>query len=293
MKKIVFLLLTCAVFASACSPKVVRTSVTEQRDFSVALEQYQENGIAVSQKYSHPYEMEIPKLEKLMGDLNYVEKGGLMRKEEQSPVFQADEIERLGPAMAEALQKADASQRVRFASFNQGKALVFSVSRKTEGVLFVDQAGRLNIAFNFINLNRQGSETTAIDYPFSGIDPLKINSSNVTLSAPAPYAELHEFETGKPAPMWVVADVEKMQESTGPATAPMVDSREKLVPAVLPQVEVQGAPVEEPVPGQSSEENLGEDIKIKLRYLKELLDEGLISEQDYARKKKELLDKID
>jgi hypothetical protein len=37
---------------------------------------------------------------------------------------------------------------------------------------------------------------------------------------------------------------------------------------------------------------LKEDIKNKLKYLKELLDEGLISEKDYTVKKMELLDKI-
>ena len=37
---------------------------------------------------------------------------------------------------------------------------------------------------------------------------------------------------------------------------------------------------------------LKQDIKIKLRYLKELLDEGLITEKDYNAKKMELLGKI-
>jgi len=37
---------------------------------------------------------------------------------------------------------------------------------------------------------------------------------------------------------------------------------------------------------------LQQDIKNKLNYLKDLLNEGLISEKDYNTKKKELLDKI-
>jgi len=37
---------------------------------------------------------------------------------------------------------------------------------------------------------------------------------------------------------------------------------------------------------------LKEEIRNKLKYLKELFDEGLISEKDYTVKKMELLDKI-
>ncbi|RLB60097.1 MAG: hypothetical protein DRH08_15905, partial [Deltaproteobacteria bacterium] len=56
--------------------------------------------------------------------------------------------------------------------------------------------------------------------------------------------------------------------------------------------ETPGTTVRKTVQVQASEDMLKEDIKNKLRYLKELLDEGLISKTDYNAKKKELLDKI-
>jgi len=293
MKRISFLLIISAVITSACtSTKLVRTTVAEQYEFNVALEHQQEKGIVIQKNFAHPYEIEISYLEKLMGDLKYVEKSGLMRTEKQSPVFQASEIGRLAPVLALTLAKADASQRIRFISFNQGDFLIFSVSRKTEGVIFIEPAGRLNIAFNFINYSRQPGENTAISPSFSSIDPLKIQTSETTISATVPYAKLHKFETGKDAPMWFVADLEKLKESNSTATLPIIQTKEGPPPAVAPKAEIKDAPFEKTEPIQASEDVLKEEIRNKLKYLKELFDEGLISEKDYTVKKMELLDKI-
>jgi hypothetical protein len=63
-------------------------------------------------------------------------------------------------------------------------------------------------------------------------------------------------------------------------------------PATAPTIEIKGTPVEKTEANLASEDMLKEHIKNKLKYLKELLDDGLISEEDYTGKKKELLDKI-
>lgn len=293
MKRIALLLAMTAVFCSACtSSKWVRTTAAERHEFNVALEQLQEKGSVLQQKYAHPYALESSDLEKLLGDLKYVEKSGLSRKEKLSPVFQTAEIDRLAPVLALTLAKADASQRIRFTSFNQGDLKIFSVSRKTEGVIFIEPAGRLNIAFNFINYTRQPSENTALDPGFSTVDPLKIRTSETPLAAPANYAKLHEFETGKPAPLWIVADLEKLKEPNGSRPISTVRPTEEPPSAVLPKAEASSSPVEKAEPGQTTDDLLRADVRNKLKYLKELYDDGLISETDYSAKKRELLDKI-
>lgn len=301
MKRIAILLIICAFFLSACtSTEWVHSTVDKQYKYIVTLEQQQKKGIIVQQKYEHPYEIDLTDLEKLMEGLTYVEKDGLMNKKKQSPVFQAVEINRLAPVLADALAKADASQRIRFISFNQGKALLFSVPRKTAGVVFIEPDGRLNIAFNFINSERKPSETTAFYPSYSMTDPLKIRTSDTLISASADYVELHEFETGKRAPMWVVADLEKLTESISTTTVPIIKATDEVPSAVAPKIETSGTTVAETpsttviktVPVQAPEDLLKEDIRNKLRYLKELLDEGLISKTDYNAKKIELLNKI-
>jgi hypothetical protein len=224
-----------------------------------------------------------------MGDLNYAGKG---ESEKPGPVFQAAEIERLAPVLAETLAKADAGRRIRFISFNQGKTWILSYPRKTEGVLFVEPSGRLNIAFNLINSRLQTSEISAIDPIYSSADPLKIKESDAPLSSLPPYAQLHKFQAGEQAPMWVVADLEKLKESVGTAPPPTVDATEKVSPAPAPRPETREAPVGKAAPDRAPEATFEESIRNKLQFLKELRDEGLISEEDYNLKKKELLDRI-
>ena len=293
MKRLAILFVVSAALIAACTGvKLVRTPVAKQNYFIVTLERLQAKGTIELPKYKHPAMIELAELKKAMGDLTYIEKTGLTSEKQQSPVFQAVEIDRLAPVLAEALAKADATQRIRFASFNQGKALIFSKSRKTEGVIFVDSEGRLNFAFNYINADRHPSETSAVYHIFSGIDPLQIKSSGTPLSPTAPYAELHQFGTGQQAPMWIVINLDAMQQAVGTVTAPVGKGTEEAAPAGAPGTGTMASPAETAGPAPASEDLLKEDIRNNLRYLKELLDEGLISEKDYTGKKMELLDKI-
>ena len=290
MKRIFILLTMAIVFLPACSnTRWIRTPVIKNRDFIVTLEQRQVEGNIIGQAYEHPYHIDLPVLKTLMGDLTYIEEVGLMGKEEEMPVFQAVEIERLAPVLADTLTKADASQRIRFRSFNRGKGLIFSVSRETEGVIFIQPNNQLNIAFNFINSEIDFNEAPTVPSSYSLMDPLKIKNSATTIHPSAAYATLHQFETDKPAPMWVIADLEKIKKTAGEKPLPMIEDKKEIVPAAAPESEMTKTAVETPAP--AADDKL-EDIKNKLKYLKELLDEGLISEKDYDAKKAELLDKI-
>jgi len=293
MKRIAVLFILSAALTAACtSAQWVRTTVAKGYEFNVTLEQREEKGEVTPQGYDHPHKVEASDLATLLEGLNYGEKRGLTGSEEQSRVFQTVEIDRLAPALAEALAKADAGQRIRFTSFNQGKTLIFSVPRKTEGVIFIEPAGRLNVAFNFINAKRQPSEATAIAPTYASVDPLKIKTAETTLLATAPYAQLHTFADGEQAPMWVDVDLEKLQKSPRAAAAPVVEPSTAAPPAVAPKGVTDAAPVEKAAPTPAPDDTLKAEIKNKLRYIKELLDEGLISETDYTDKKRELLDKI-
>lgn len=295
MKRITVLLIIGVTFLCACSTtRWNRQTVVQDKDFIVTLEQQEVEDRIIGQKYDHPYQIGLQDLKKLMADLSYTEKSGLLGKEKQKPVFQTVEINRLAPVLADALAKADDSQRIRFTSFNQGKALIFSVSRETEGVMFLESGGPLNIAFSFINSEIDPTETTAYPAGFSKVDPLKTRTSGINIIPAAPYAELYVFDDGKPAPMWVVADLQKLNQAA--ETAPVPPAAVETETDMAPAAPVATPPVTEtgktaPVP--TSEDMLQQDIKNKLKYLKELLDEGLISEQDYNAKKMELLEKID
>ena len=294
MKRILVLLIISTVFCSACtSTRWVRTPVAKEYDFTVTLEQFADQGADGAQIHDQPRAIDLTELKTVMGDLQYTEKAGLMNNIKQRPVFQQTEIDRLAPVLAATLAKADAGQRLRFISFNQGQTAIFSESRKTEGVVFIDSTGRLNFAFNYINAKRLPSETSAIYASYAEVDPTKIKSSDTPISASAPYLEMRQLETGEPAPLWVVADLGKIKESISIRPVPVSKATAEMPPAAAQQTDAAVTPAEKTVPAATPDVMLNQEIKNKLKYLKELLDEGLITEKDYESKKQELLDKID
>ncbi|MEJ2201026.1 MAG: hypothetical protein P8X63_08435 [Desulfuromonadaceae bacterium] len=267
MKRIAVLLALATLLLSGCAgTKLVRTEVDKQHEFNVTLEQVQNEGAVVSQGYAHPYEVDLADLKKLLGDLSYLEETGIVTKEqEKGEAFQAGEVNRLAPALKTALAKANANQRVHFISYNLNKQLLFSNSRKTEGILFVDANKRLNLAFNFVNQDRRPNETSAMLPIFSELDPLTISASKTPLTALPPYAQQQQLTGGAKAPLWISVDMNQLQQAI---------VKEE---AALPKL---------------TDAALRDDIKTKLKYLKELLEEDLITEKNYNRKKMELLDKI-
>ena len=290
------------LFSTACgTARWVRTPVLEGSRTTVNLEHRVEKDQILPQHYDHPYRMPTLDVAKLLGDLAYTEKGVLIGGDKETPVFQAEEIAALAPALADALAKATSDERIQFISFNKGGGLLFKNTRKTEGILFVEPKGRINLAFGLINADVMDADSEDSPQIYMNSDPLKIRYADTAL-VPAAYAAMKDLETGKPAPMWVVADAVKLTEAAAsaptPVPAPVVAAPAPAIvtpsPAPAP---VSAAPEEaaKPViaPQPATPATAQEDIKNKLKYLKELYEGGLISEPEYAAEKKKLLDKID
>jgi hypothetical protein len=307
MKRFAVLFFFSAFFFSACgTARWVPSPVLKEKNIIISMEQRQENGQIVAQKYDHPYTVDLLEFKKLLEDVTYVEQIGFLGKEEKKQVFQAIEINRLVSVLANTLTKIDASQRIRFTSFNKGKGWLFSIRRKTEGVIFIKHDGRLNMAFNHINFEINPNDANTLPPDFSRLDPLKITTSDTPLIPTPTYAELHQFENGTSAPMWLVADLEKLDKATDTVPVTRIETVDK-APLKTPEPEILSVPAApsakqidititettKKTTAPATDIALQKDIKNKLKYLKELRDEGLISEQDYNTKKTELLNKID
>ena len=290
------------LFLTACgTARWVRTPVLEGARATVNLEHRVKKDQILPQQYDHPYQMPIENMAKLLGDLVYSERGVLMGRDKTFSVFQAIEIATLVPALTDSLAKATPDQRIQFISFNKGGGLLFKNTRKTEGILFVATKGRINIAFNMINADVMDAESMDSPQLYTNSDPLKIKYADTTIIPAAPYGESGQLATGKPAPMWVLADAAKLAEAVPsapkPAPAPVVVAPAPVVAPTPAPVTAAPQPVVAPQPDNSinkpSPSPGQDDIKSKLKYLKELYDDGLISEQEYALEKKKLLDKIE
>jgi hypothetical protein len=303
MKRIFIMMAASAVLLTACAgSRWVRTPVVKDRDFVIAFEQREEKGAVVTGAYAHPADVAPDDLARLLRELTYVEHVGLMVAKTTGNVFQAREVDRLAPALADALKGADGSQRIRFTSYNRGRGLIFSVRRETEGVVFAEPGNRLNIAFARINSRIEPDDAVAFPEDFSGMDPLRIQRADTVLTPISPYGEIKQTSTGEDIPMWMTVDIGAMKQvdvkdpaATIGAPIGSESSTEGSGSKQVDPAAESGNPASaghmEPSPSLS-DESIREEIKNKLKYLKELLDEGLISQQDYDAQKAELLKKI-
>ena len=295
MKRFAVLMFLGAVFLSACSAgRWVRTPVLEERQFSISLEHRIEDGRIVEQNYDHPYKVDLPSLEKLLTDLLYIEESGLFKSEAENPVFQNMEIDRLAPVLANAMANATPNQRIFFTSFNRGQGLLFKTTRKTEGVIFLEPENKINIAFTLINFEVEPNDVNELTDNLTRIDPLKIKSSETTLIPALSYAKHHTLESGKPYPMWIVADLDKLQASLTAEPQPLSQEPgpNSSLKVTTDAGKIGAKPVAKPPSATQAEDDPQKRIKNNLTYLKELFEEGLISKQEYETKKKEILDNI-
>jgi hypothetical protein len=294
MNRILLAALMIGLFVNAgCSGS--RWTAVQVFDDKNALVFVEEPGTPVSgtQAYSHPFAIDQSELAAVLGGIRY-NPSKLFAADTDQAVFSQGETGTLAPLLAAALGKADSSQRIRFVSYNRGPALLLPSRRKTEGIAFVDMEGRLNIAFSLINevLDVEERDVPTTPHP---VDPLQITHTIRPL-IPGPWYRLGTVAgSQEQAPMWAIVDL----QSAPAAAAALEDS------AVLPGREgfAENAPCPSPASGGrtavTNPQNpagdprlFREKMKDDLRLLKELYEEGLITDEEYGRKKQELLDKI-
>ncbi|MDA8404484.1 MAG: hypothetical protein M0Z56_09870 [Desulfobacteraceae bacterium] len=300
MKRTAVIFITGALlfFLTACgAARWERTPILEGSRATVNLEYRVEKSQIVPWQYEHPYQMPIENMTKLLGDLVYAEKSILIGGNKETPVFQAIEIATLAPALTDALAKATPDQRVQFTSFNKGGGFLFKNTRKTEGVLFVKPKGRINLAFNMINADAADADSQYGPQIYTNTDPLKIKYADTALVPNPLYAEMQKLQNGNPASMWIIADAAKLQKAAAslpkPEAAAPAPGTATPPPVMGPQPETRAVQPSAAPAGNASPSATNEDIKNKLKYLKELYDGGLISEPEYTAEKKKLLKKIE
>lgn len=257
-----------------------RSAIQQKKEYIVALEK-QKSGQTMT--YAHPVQMDVQKMKQILKGLNYLRKEGVLNLEDKGSVFQQVEIDRLARPLVSALAECTRSEYVRFASLNKKKKLwLLTTWQKTEGILFKDSQSKINLAFSHINSSVPSDDPISLQAEFSGKDPMTITRSNVKLTSQSALFERYVSGSGKSFPMWMTVTVEKP-----PATKTI--PRKVDVSGPKPSSEKQ---VMETAPKMPEKSIVQKEVKEKLRYLKELLDEGLITEADYNTKKKLLLDKL-
>ncbi|OGP56853.1 MAG: hypothetical protein A2V67_18355 [Deltaproteobacteria bacterium RBG_13_61_14] len=227
--------------------------------------------------FEHPAVIPAQELERVLLELEYVKpgllpfsKGGSKERE----LFPQADAAQLAPFLSQALKKADPSQWVEFswkATRRLAQASFLVKYLVHDGVLFVKD-GRLQIAFRNI-----GYEEILETDMLSRLDPLRSYSGMYDLVLPplgqwpAPNLDAQ----GEPARRnWIAIPLDTLAQIPEPVAAPAGGEAQE--PAVLPP---------SPPPAQRSAE-------ARLQELKKLLDQDLITQEDYDRKKQEILDEF-
>ncbi len=264
--------------------------VFDESDTTVFLEHRIEDDKVVEQAYDHPANLDTGKTEAILKGLVYQGCDNVFADTEALPVFDPKSLVRLAPALAGALRTAGPEERVRFISSNMGGGWIFPAKRKTEGVAFVKPRNRLNIAFCHINRELEMDELTFKRAPRRSSDPLKAVSSETPLKPTTWYTHRSIENSDRPHPTWIVVNLDEVRfkavetEQEEPATGQ---------PEPVPEKKKAAVPDEKPEPQKKPQHGMDHDpIKDKLRRLKSYFDEGLIDEEEYRARIKEVLDEM-
>ncbi|MFP3979971.1 MAG: SHOCT domain-containing protein [Desulfobacterales bacterium] len=261
-----------------------------------------EDGSPVAQDYRHPAEIGAESLAGFFNDLSYMTTPRLLSNSEERPVFQEREINRLAPAVSRALKNADDTQRVHFTSYNYHREFLLQKRRITQGTLFVDSGGNLNIDFSWINEEVNLEDQPKGEGGFSRGDPIGTAESDTPVLANRPYIRHHQGENGKADRMWIqapVEDIRRVAESGKPAAekqekepAGEATATEKPVKTQPPEEKAPEAQKPGPEEPAGNWENRKAEIRDRLEYLKGLYEEGLITESEYQDQKQEILEDL-
>lgn len=279
---IVFCLFGLAL--AACSKAGFQTSdvYRKGKDAVVLTWETDANGRVVPKGFSHPASIEPAKLAAILADLTYSEHS-FFKWRERGRVFDEDEVKKLAKSMAKALSTCNADQWVGFDVTSYKRDLVFKSRKLTSGWAWVKD-DRLHLVLGNFNF-----ELSNDDQPYTGdprarfslgtfrLDPGPHNSPP-GLVADDPYLKKdHTNWTVVALANWAPKPRPEDEEETAePETPPATP------PAPLPAA----TPAERPTPPAPVEER---SVEERLLELKALLDKGLITPEEYEKKRAEIL----
>jgi hypothetical protein len=240
--------------------------------------------------FSHPYEFSVEDMEAALGSIRYLKPDLLSmsgKKGKEYDALSAEEIKLLAEPLAKAFKEAGPEEWVDFSVNTFRGQIIIGSFRQSDGVMFV-QDGKLNVALRNIAVK------TAPDQQVNTYDPTKSYRAPTKLVAVAG----QELKSEN----WIIMDAKNIPRiqaagtegpmiviPTQPAPAPAATPAPAPTPAPaapgtedLPAPTTEAAPPAAPAPPAQS-------VKDRLLQLQELYDQGLISKEEYEKKRQEIL----
>lgn len=281
----------------------------------VALRWAAVKGQVVPQGYSHPAALEADQIGKMLRAVSSDE-FAFFQWRDQGPVFMDEEVSALAPKLAAALGKATVDQWVYFSVTGLRKSLIGGMNRMTDGICFV-QEGRFNLVIGNLNfdlaaqslMRTEPTRDDPRDLPTSQND--RITSRNV-LGVGVPPLVPGDPRLGRDRRNWLVYDVPTfLAAQAAPAPAAATAAPPAAAGAVPAAAAAPAAPKAAPAPAGASapqapkpaaaaapaavaapaatQPPAASDPAQRLIRLKDLKDRGLITAEEYEKKRQEIL----
>lgn len=241
-------------------------------------------------QFNHPSELTGNVITNALSYIYYEEKG-LLKKKGTLRVFQDDEIRKLVPLIIQAFSVATPTQVVTVSSYSERMLLT---DQQNYCILFIADRS-LNIAFSRIHMFQTYNDAMSDKkkYTKTKENPAQISHSRFWKLIPSAGQRLEPSHEN-----WLVIDLsnemyhqpvvqrvgtvdEKIKVGTSELDARLKKLEEKMGAAGETKVHKSTTPVRE-IRSESK-------IKSKLLILHEMVDEGIISEEDYDYKKAKML----
>jgi Short C-terminal domain len=270
---VVALALALALLLAACGPAVKKIELFKDHNEYLWLQWEQEDEKILPQGYDHPTSLTADQLNEILAAV-HLEEHSFFTWRDQGRVFVEQQRLKLAPQLADALTKAMPDQWVSFAVTGHQRQMIFETLVMTDGMAFIKD-GKLNLVLGNVNYELLDPDHDRLNsdprdhFVFPGRRLLE--NAEAGFAAP-PVIKGDRYLRGEHR-NWLVFDLATFFAEPEPEATP--------APA-----EVAPAPTPEPTPEPV------DDVATRLQKLKELFDQGLITQEEYDAKRKAILEDL-
>ncbi|MCB9475889.1 MAG: SHOCT domain-containing protein [Deltaproteobacteria bacterium] len=263
------ILALAALMVSSCTKAGIKSSEVYRDDLDVIELAWEtdKDGNVVEASYDHPAQVDEKKLAAWLSSLTYSEYV-FFEWRKKNEVFDDQEVAKLAKPVSQALAKATSNQWVRFEVTSYKRDLLFKSKRLATGWFWVED-GRLNLVLGNFRLELHKDEEAYPGDPRSKFSLMNYKLDPGSFYGP-PAVEPSDDYRRKEHDNWLVVDV-----------------------AALPDMPVKtdaaAAPAPTPTPVLPQEERTTAE---RLQELQNLHDQGLISDEEFEAKRREILDEL-
>ncbi len=240
-----------------CGAKMATTLIQKDSLFEVYLQRtVGKDNQPVDAGYQHPISLSPEELHRLLQSIQVRYQAGILQQvfsgpyQEIQPAFSDEEIRRMASGISKALASATPADRINFRLKHPRGIFTPTI---TTGIVYVkdDRFGIILGNYRYL----PAPDTNVAYDPFS--DPMDPQGNQTVRIAPGPFQELYKSERSRLKNRWLLIDYKALLSSSSEQQTQTPE-----IPAGLEE---------------------------KLSTLKRLRDQGLITEEEYQEKKKELL----